>query len=416
MHNILAATSGVSSTRLLTATAGRQHDSFRRTAARVVGFVLHSRDGVCAAAPLCDVVRDDLLLVLAGAERGGREAGGRRARVDLRPSALRHAYNDAQIKVVKYYDNIRFVYEIESKVRELKRATTPAEPGPEANQKENHKNDTSGQPDQRQDRNYSQEYNQPVSSRAAGKLHLRDGDHEQEVCMNCANHADASAVAYCRTCGKALCANCTRPVRGVIYCEDCLGAKMEGSCRRQRRDSFPARTPAGAPRQRRAASASRLPAVAADQTRRWPEFLPDSFPFGVGAVYTGPICQGTGAPGHLRLADRRMQAPATRHGEALGVICGFGIAFFYRLPDHRRGALGARDPDGAADSRSLRPGGNVSAAGRRSRRSKIPMGAIVLILIGVLFLLHTLGLTEFGFDRFWPLILIGLGGWLFARN
>ena len=47
--------------------------------------------------------------------------------------------------------------------------------------------------------------------------------------MNCANHADASAVAYCRTCGKALCANCTRPVRGVIYCEDCLGAKMEGT-------------------------------------------------------------------------------------------------------------------------------------------------------------------------------------------
>src|ERR1035441_3025378 len=47
--------------------------------------------------------------------------------------------------------------------------------------------------------------------------------------MNCANHADASAVAYCRTCGKALCATCTRPVRGVIYCEDCLGAKMEGA-------------------------------------------------------------------------------------------------------------------------------------------------------------------------------------------
>ena len=45
--------------------------------------------------------------------------------------------------------------------------------------------------------------------------------------MNCANHADQSAVAYCRTCGKALCANCTRPVRGVIYCEDCLGARME---------------------------------------------------------------------------------------------------------------------------------------------------------------------------------------------
>jgi len=87
------------------------------------------------------------------------------AKVDLRPTALRHAYNDAQIKVVKYYDNIRFVYEIESKVRELKRANTPPEDAPEQQQqqqKDNRKNDTSGQPEQRQDRNYSQEYNQPV--------------------------------------------------------------------------------------------------------------------------------------------------------------------------------------------------------------------------------------------------------------
>jgi len=83
------------------------------------------------------------------------------AKVSLRPSALRHAYNDAQIKVVKYYDNIRFVYEIESKVRELRRTNTPAAPSP-AEPKENRKNNTSGQPEQRQDRNYSQEYNQPV--------------------------------------------------------------------------------------------------------------------------------------------------------------------------------------------------------------------------------------------------------------
>ena len=45
--------------------------------------------------------------------------------------------------------------------------------------------------------------------------------------MNCANHTDVSAVAYCRTCGKPLCAQCTREVRGVIYCENCLAARME---------------------------------------------------------------------------------------------------------------------------------------------------------------------------------------------
>jgi len=50
--------------------------------------------------------------------------------------------------------------------------------------------------------------------------------------MNCANHADAPAVAYCRTCGKALCANCTRPVRGVILLRGpVLGASDGGgSC------------------------------------------------------------------------------------------------------------------------------------------------------------------------------------------
>jgi hypothetical protein len=87
------------------------------------------------------------------------------AKLSLRPSAVRHVYFDAQIRVVKYYDNIRFVYEIESKLHELKRANPPAVPGPEyrkEQQKEDRKNDTSGQPELRQDRNYSKEYNQPL--------------------------------------------------------------------------------------------------------------------------------------------------------------------------------------------------------------------------------------------------------------
>jgi hypothetical protein len=54
-------------------------------------------------------------------------------------------------------------------------------------------------------------------------------------------------------------------------------------------------------------------------------------------------------------------------------------------------------------------------SGAKIETGKIPMGAIVLILVGVLFLLHTMGL-EFGLERFWPLILIVVGGWLFART
>jgi len=47
--------------------------------------------------------------------------------------------------------------------------------------------------------------------------------------MNCATHNDVAAVAFCRTCGKPLCNQCTRDVRGVIYCEACLAARMEGA-------------------------------------------------------------------------------------------------------------------------------------------------------------------------------------------
>src|SRR5439155_24187869 len=50
---------------------------------------------------------------------------------DLRPSALRRTYYETTGRIVKYYDNIRFVYEIESRLREFKRATTPAQPAPE---------------------------------------------------------------------------------------------------------------------------------------------------------------------------------------------------------------------------------------------------------------------------------------------
>ncbi len=82
--------------------------------------------------------------------------------IDLRPSAIVRGYHMTSGRVVKYYENIRFVYEFESKVREFKRATTPAEPAPTENQRHRENNNTSGQPEQRQERNYSQGENQPV--------------------------------------------------------------------------------------------------------------------------------------------------------------------------------------------------------------------------------------------------------------
>jgi Putative zinc-finger len=85
------------------------------------------------------------------------------AHIDLRPAAIRHTYYNTQARVVRYYENIRFVYEVESRVRELKRDVSPAEPALRDNapnesepDKKEHKNDTTQQPEQKQERNYSQ--------------------------------------------------------------------------------------------------------------------------------------------------------------------------------------------------------------------------------------------------------------------
>jgi hypothetical protein len=187
VHNILAATTGVLSTRPQAAAADGRTTPF--------GERLRERWDSFSASffrPVAAFVRQPRFVMSFGmiffSFSLALNAAGVKAsdvsKVDLRPAALRHAYNDAQIKVVQYYDNIRFVYEIESKLRELKRSNPPAEPGPQE-QKENRKNNTSGQPDQRQDRNYSQEYNQPVlaemteGSNEACSYELRAASYEQ---------------------------------------------------------------------------------------------------------------------------------------------------------------------------------------------------------------------------------------------
>jgi len=82
---------------------------------------------------------------------------------DLRPSAieenLTRTYNETTGRAVKYYENIRLVYEIESRVREIRNATREEDQQQEQRQKEPEKpkdrkyrdDNTSGNPDQKQE-------------------------------------------------------------------------------------------------------------------------------------------------------------------------------------------------------------------------------------------------------------------------
>ena len=92
--------------------------------------------------------------------------------VSLRPTAIRHTYYATQARVVHYYENVRVVYELQAAVHRIRRNAEPAEPGrketrPEAKPKDD-KNDTTQQPEQQQERNYSQTDNHLVLASAQG--------------------------------------------------------------------------------------------------------------------------------------------------------------------------------------------------------------------------------------------------------
>ena len=89
------------------------------------------------------------------------------SQISLRPSTIRRVcsrtYFSTQSRVVHYYENVRVVYELEALARQVKRNVAPAEPAPA---KKDNKNDTTQQPEQKQERNYSQTENQIILASA----------------------------------------------------------------------------------------------------------------------------------------------------------------------------------------------------------------------------------------------------------
>ena len=232
--------------------------------------------------------------------------------------------------------------------------------------------------------------------------------------MNCANHADASAVAYCRTCGKALCNNCERPVRGVIYCEDCLGARMEGTIPPPPVPPAPPVPPSAAYAVPPAGTAPNPPGTPASGPNPALAGILGAIPFGVGAVYNGQYAKGLA---HLIIFLLLViGANATGHGsDTLNVVCGIGIAAFvvYQIIDAVRSAQAIRAGQPAPDPFGL---SQTFSTGEKIDTRKVPTGAMVLIVLGVLFLLSTSGLLDLSFHRIWPIVMILLGVWLFVTR
>ena len=80
--------------------------------------------------------------------------------VDMSAKGLQKTYYSTEARVVRYYENIRLVYEIESRVRDLRRSATPEkqeEPSTPTNPKKG-----ADQEQNRKYQNYSREASQPM--------------------------------------------------------------------------------------------------------------------------------------------------------------------------------------------------------------------------------------------------------------
>ena len=240
--------------------------------------------------------------------------------------------------------------------------------------------------------------------------------------MNCAVHNQTQAVAYCRTCGKALCEECKRDVMGAIYCEPCIAARLQGATAGATMSgAVPPPPPVGVPGAPNPIIAGLL------------GFVP-----GVGAMYNGQFVK---AFAHVLIFVMLIIAANNISG-VFGVLIAFFVFYMafeaYKTAEAKRHGLPAPDPLGLDKMFGLqetqypfhrRSGVNTAAAypavppqspqttpplqvepPPAPPHDNAPIGAIVLIALGVIFLLDNLGFLRM--HHLWPLFLIGIGLWI----
>ncbi|MBI4462198.1 MAG: B-box zinc finger protein [Acidobacteria bacterium] len=193
--------------------------------------------------------------------------------------------------------------------------------------------------------------------------------------MKCFQHPETDAVGYCRNCGKALCGDCRRDVRGVVYCEDCLAATVA-------QQAVP-----GAPN----------PAVA----------LALGFIPGVGAIYNGEYVKALVYIVIFGGLISVMDSPLSRGLEPLFGMLLAGFYFYMPIEAYQ-----------TAKRRSLGLAPLPPPGGEPIESKLAPAGPIILIVLGALFLLNTLDVFRWTWhiSRFWPVVLIGIGAWLLVKR
>jgi len=199
--------------------------------------------------------------------------------------------------------------------------------------------------------------------------------------MNCSTHTEAPAVAFCRTCGKALCTDCRRVTEGVVYCADHATAPAASN-------SSPYFT---------------TPPTPPGQANPGLAFVLGLIP-GVGAIYNGQYAKGLV---HAVIWGLLVSIVSSSAVHGLEPIFGILIAVweFYMAFEAYHTAQRRRMGEPVDEYSSV--------LNLRGHGGQLPVGPIALIVLGVLLLMHTLNVLNFEYvARYWPVLLIALGAWL----
>ena len=197
--------------------------------------------------------------------------------------------------------------------------------------------------------------------------------------MNCQVHPEQAAVAYCRVCGKGLCLECQRQAQGTVYCVDHVPAELP----------VKASVAGGAYK-----PGSNSPGLA---------FLMGLIP-GVGAIYNGQYVKGLVHVVVFGTLISIMSSHATGGFEPLFGMLVF--VFYAYMPFEAYHTAKRRQQGESVDEFS-------SLFPLRTAAPGFPVGPVLLIVIGAVFLLNTLDILDLEkILRWWPVLLIVLGGYM----
>lgn len=216
----------------------------------------------------------------------------------------------------------------------------------------------------------------------------------------CANHPASPAVAYCRSCGKPLCELCRIDSLGAIYCAEHMPVAQATTAP----PPLPYDTPDPANAWDARLAAAQLPTVqspyhAPGHASPVLALILGTIP-GVGAIYNGQYAKGLIHAVIFGLLITIVSSGSQALAPLVGIL--IGVWWFYMVLEAYHTARKRRDGIAVDEFSSI--------LNLHGNRTGFPMGAVLLIGLGMLLLLDTTGLIPLErLIRFWPIALILLG-------